>query len=308
MQLDRTSIVIAQRSNNELLDLSLAVVRTYWRKLVLLAIAGALPFALLNFIFLYPITDYAQLDMASREFSSYEWYRIRYLWTMLCLVFLQAPMAMMGVCYFLGQVVFIEEPSLRQVVGVIGRRLLSIALVLGFYRGALLSILFAAWLFANPVMSFDGQVITFSTFAFLFFFLVRCFRPFAPEILLLERCPLFKKSRSSTDELSYSKRSGWIHSNSGDFLGTQISFSFVAAFSILLMCGGSLFLTGVLVGVWQWGWWMDLIFFPLVLWMIAIWDTVIRFLLYLNTRIRLEGWEIQLRLNAESQRLQEARI
>jgi hypothetical protein len=62
---------------------------------------------------------------------------------------------------------------------------------------------------------------------------------------------------------------------------------------------------GVLIGVWQWGWWMDLIFFPLVLWMMAFWEAVIRFLLYLNTRIRLEGWEVYLRLNAELQRLLE---
>jgi hypothetical protein len=52
---------------------------------------------------------------------------------------------------------------------------------------------------------------------------------------------------------------------------------------------------------------MDMIFFPLILWIAALWDTVIRFLLYLNTRIRLEGWEIYLRLNAEVQRLQEVK-
>jgi hypothetical protein len=73
------------------------------------------------------------------------------------------------------------------------------------------------------------------------------------------------------------------------------------------MCGGSLFLNGVIIGFWNWGWWMDMIFFPLILWIAALWDTVIRFLLYLNTRIRLEGWEIYLRLNAEVQRLQEVK-
>jgi hypothetical protein len=48
---------------------------------------------------------------------------------------------------------------------------------------------------------------------------------------------------------------------------------------------------------------MDIIFFPAILWAMALWDAVIRFLLYLNTRIRLEGWELHLRLNAELNRL-----
>ncbi|MBU6239922.1 MAG: hypothetical protein KGQ51_19075, partial [Planctomycetes bacterium] len=81
MQLDRTAIVITQRNNDEVLDLSLVVFRTYWKKLILLAIIGVLPFAVLNFILLYPITDYASLVMASRDYATVEGFQIRYLWT-----------------------------------------------------------------------------------------------------------------------------------------------------------------------------------------------------------------------------------
>jgi hypothetical protein len=304
MQLDRTSIVIAQRGNDELLDLSLAVVRTYWRKILPLAIVGALPFAVLNLIFLYPATDYVQLEMASRE--TYEGLRFRYLWMMLCMVFIQAPLAMMGVCYFLGQAVFIEEPSLKQIVGVIGRRLFPVLLILGIFRGALISLLFGGWLFTHPWLFIDSQLILISVFAVISFYLIRCFRPFAPEMMLLERCRLIVKSEASQYEQSYRKRSSWLHTHSADLFGVQVWISIVDLIFIVTMCGGSLFLNGVLIGLWEWGWWMDLIFYPMILWMTVVWDTVIRFLMYLNTRIRLEGWEIQLRLHAESQRLQEA--
>jgi hypothetical protein len=35
----------------------------------------------------------------------------------------------------------------------------------------------------------------------------------------------------------------------------------------------------------------------------ATWSAIIRFLLYLNTRIRTEGWEVELKLKAEQHRL-----
>jgi hypothetical protein len=307
MQLDRTSIVIAQRSADELLDLSLAVLRVYWKKLLPLAILGALPFALLNFIFLYPITDYSQLEIASSDYATAEGFRIRYLWIMFCLVFLQAPLAMSGVSYFLGQAVFIEEPSLRQVAGVVRSRLLPIAWVLGIYRGAILSLLFSAWFFANPAYYTSWGFVLYGMLAAIAFYLIRCFRPFAPEILLLERCPLWKKSKPPVDEQVYSKRSARIHSGSGDLFSIQILISFVSIVFIAVMCAGSLFANGAVIGVWRWGWWMDMIFYPAILWLMSLWETVIRFLLYLNTRIRLEGWEIFLRLNAELSRLIEGR-
>jgi hypothetical protein len=305
MQLDRTAIVIAQRSADELLDLSLIVVRNYWAKLVPIALLGALPFALLNFILLRPITDYEQMVMASRDFTTTEGFHLRYLWTMVCLVFLQAPMAMAGVTYFLGQAVFIEEPSLKQVGGVLARRWFPMLLVIGIVRGALVSIGFSLWLYLNPVLYPEWRIVLYSVLGVVIFFLIRSFRPFAPEVILLERCPLRVSSKPTANEQSFAKRSSWLHASSGDLFSVQMGVSCISIIFILAMCAGSLFMIGVLIGVWQWGWWMDLIFFPLVLWMMAFWETVIRFLLYLNTRIRLEGWEVYLRLNAELQRLLE---
>ena len=76
----------------------------------------------------------------------------------------------------------------------------------------------------------------------------------------------------------------------------------LTAFSISMSI---VFLIGVLTGIWSWGFWMDLFLYPLTIWIVATWSTVIRFLLYMNSRIRTEGWEIELRLKAEAQRLEE---
>jgi hypothetical protein len=45
---------------------------------------------------------------------------------------------------------------------------------------------------------------------------------------------------------------------------------------------------------------------PLALWAIALWGTILRFLVYMNTRIGGEGWELELKLKAEANRFQDA--
>jgi hypothetical protein len=135
-------------------------------------------------------------------------------------------------------------------------------------------------------------------------FLIRGFRPFATEILLLERCPLVKP-KSRPDQLAYSLRSSSIHrSLSGELFGMHIGVSIVEFLTAVSLIMSSMFLIGVLTGTWRWGMWMDLFLFPLIVWCTAIWGTIIRFLLYMNSRIRTEGWEIELRLKAEAQRME----
>jgi len=45
-----------------------------------------------------------------------------------------------------------------------------------------------------------------------------------------------------------------------------------------------------------------LVFFPLSLWCVAGISVIIRILNYLDTRIRLEGWEVELSVRAEALR------
>ena len=47
------------------------------------------------------------------------------------------------------------------------------------------------------------------------------------------------------------------------------------------------------------------VYVPVALWLIVIFSTVVRFLLYLDLRIRREGWEIELKVRAAANELKE---
>ena len=85
----------------------------------------------------------------------------------------------------------------------------------------------------------------------------------------------------------------------------HLILSLVGAATVLALCSGALFVSGVVFGKWEAGVLMDAIIFPLCLWTVASWMTVLRFLFYMNSRIRSEGWEIELRFKAEAERLKE---
>jgi hypothetical protein len=69
-----------------------------------------------------------------------------------------------------------------------------------------------------------------------------------------------------------------------------------------------LFLQGVLTSSWQWNWVVDWIVVPIVFWSLGAYATVFRFLCYLDSRIALEGWEVELLMRAEASRLQENQV
>ena len=60
---------------------------------------------------------------------------------------------------------------------------------------------------------------------------------------------------------------------------------------------------GIYLAQWQLGRAMMLFGWPLAMWLTAAFVTVIRFLSYLDLRIRHEGWEVELRMRAEAARL-----
>jgi hypothetical protein len=146
----------------------------------------------------------------------------------------------------------------------------------------------------------------------LIVFLVRGFRPFTPEILLLEKCPWYVRRKSQKDvasksTITHAQRAARIHLNGGELLFAAMMVGVVASFFLGLLIVTSVILVGSVAGFWTWGWWMDLFFYPVSLWLIAFWGTIVRFLLYMNTRIRGEGWELELKLKAEARRFLEAK-
>ncbi len=306
MQLDKTAIVISQRSAFDLVDLSLIVMRRYWQPISFFAFVGILPFALADFILLWPLCQYDSLLMASRDINSTGAYHWRYLWIVTSLILIQSPFALSAVTYFIGQAVFIERPSPRQVFAAVWQRFGSIVFVLGILRMAIAAFLPAVLLFLTPVFRPEIEIPFFLLGLCGVVYFVRGFRPFAAEILLLERCPVFK-SKKRPDQLAYGQRSRWLHSSLyNELFGVHVGVNIIEILTALSLSMSAVFLVGVLTGIWSWGFWMDLFLYPLIVWIVSTWGAVIRFLLYMNSRIRIEGWEIELRLKAEAQRLEEA--
>ncbi len=305
MQLDRTAIVISQRSTIDLVDLSLIVMRRYWQPIAFFAFVGILPFAVADFVLLWPLCQYDSLLMSSRDISSTGAYHWRYLWIVTSLILIQSPFALSLVTYFIGQAVFIERPSARQVFAAVWQRFGSIVFVLGLLRMSIVAFLPAFLLFLTPIFRPEIEIPFFLLGLCGMVYFIRGFRPFAAEILLLERCPVFK-SKKRPDQLGYGQRSRWLHSSLyNELFGVHVGVNIVEFLTALSLSMSAVFLVGVLTGIWSWGFWMDLFFYPLTVWIVSTWGAVIRFLLYMNSRIRIEGWEIELRLKAEAQRLEE---
>jgi hypothetical protein len=305
MQLDKTAVTISQRSGTDLIDLSLLVFQRYWTSIFCLAFLGTLPFATLNFILLWPLTQYDQLVMSSRELGDATAFQTRYLVIMTAAILIQAPLALSGVTYFIGQAVFGDKPTLGNVLTAIWAKLTAIILIQGFLRMSILVFIPLAFLFQSPAFRPEVEIPLYLLCLCSYVFWVRGFRPFALEILLLERCPLYV-SKNDKSRIAYRKRSSWLHSGMAfELFGMHMGVTIVEILTTLSISLSTLFLIGVLTGIWTWGPWMDLLFFPFILWGIATWGTIIRFLTYMNSRIHTEGWEIELKLKAESQRLLE---
>jgi hypothetical protein len=100
------------------------------------------------------------------------------------------------------------------------------------------------------------------------------------------------------------QRSATLHNASGgDLLGRWIGTAIGAVALVLAVQGTFWFGSGVFLNTWTWGPVMTEVCAPLSMWLVACYFTVVRFLSYLDLRIRTEGWEVELRLRAEAARL-----
>ena len=64
------------------------------------------------------------------------------------------------------------------------------------------------------------------------------------------------------------------------------------------------FLGGLLADDWQLGEIVYTLYYPLALWLVMGFFAVVRFLGYLDLRIRREGWEVELMMRAEGAQLE----
>ncbi|MFG0262704.1 MAG: hypothetical protein ACF788_09970, partial [Novipirellula sp. JB048] len=296
MQLDRTHVVIRRRTLSEIGDLSLVMLRRYPKAIVIGFFAGALPWAVLNAVLLYWIpfseSDYGADDPdAMNEIG-------RYLFWMSLLVILQTPAAGVATTLYLGQAVFESRPTWSSVFKEARQSFWRWFWVLGFVRGAIPAMLICAFRFGQPADGFWDAVVPFCLL--IVAGLIRSNRPFLPEILLLEQCPLRSDSAAV---ITLRRRSRALHQPMASDLGGR----FLASAFILFWIGISvlcslLFVRVIATGTPDWDLFVLVGIVPAALWLTASVSVVMRLLNYLDTRIRLEGWEVELAIRAEAMR------
>jgi hypothetical protein len=275
LALDRTLIQIRERSFLELLDLAIVVVRQRPWALGMTAALGITPWAAL----------YAGLSVRPEVPGFF----------LLVLVMLAAPWATAPLTVVLGGLMFGDRPTSRRIALTLLRALPALVLYQGLLRAVLVLI---------PILI---PIIP-SRYAFL------------NEVILLERNRTGERARQSVD-----RRCGALCGDRGSELFGHwlIQIGFGIMFILAFRWAASA-VVEALVDQWTWdqssldepgSWLADrfLWFIDPRAWttQLAIWITVAffgvaRFLSYIDQRIRLEGWEVELRLRAAGAALENA--
>lgn len=297
MQLDQTQIVIRARSLGEIGDLAMMVAHRFPGPTMLAGLLGALPWALMNLLLIgwIPVKEFSDslAGGSSLDFS-------RYAYLMFVLVVLQAPIAGALSTVWLGRVVFEPGVKLRDALEALRSSWWPAFWSLGVIRGPipLMAILATGW---GQPFSFLRDLFA-PTLLLAWACILRSRWPFVPEILLLERCPLRSKDPSV---IALKRRRRALH----DLLQGELSGRFLVVSLVLCAIALSIHYAlgwsrGVISGYWGSSLIVELFLLPLAMWLAASFSVVVRFLSYLDTRIRLEGWEVDLAVRAEANRMQ----
>ena len=268
LQFDQQRIAVRERNVIEIFDLALAVIRERGWPLLGTLVVGIIPFALLNGLLLGSLF----WDYDPDSSSPYFWY-----WYLLVmLTCFEAPLATSLMTIYLGQTMFQQRSTFRQVLQDV-RPAIGQLLVYQFLLRGLL------WIFQISAV------------------LPYLLSPYLNEIILLEKNPLRAGVHRA---VTTSRRSQLLHGAargmtisrwmSGLLFGTIMAFAvFAATWSILNLLAGYQVSDRTAY----------FILWPLALWIVMGFFAVVRFLCYLDLRIRTEGWEVELLMRAEASRL-----
>ncbi|MEM8733627.1 MAG: hypothetical protein AAGG44_05380 [Planctomycetota bacterium] len=299
MQLDRTEIVIRQRTVLELLDLSLVVLKRHFRMIAFCGAIFGLPLLAINIALTHWMLG-EDAYLAAEHLDNPEWaMTLRHLLHVLLLAVFQFPLVSLPITLFLGNQIFYSPIDPKRIFQLLKPLIWPMVLALGVMRFALLCL--GAELLIDRSLVWTAV----ESWCFLLVPLVVFFRragwPFAPEIIALELCPMRKANKA---DISYWDRLRGLHRV---FVADHIvRWCGAMLFGSLLTCmfvALAIFLKGVTRGQWEWTPAFSQFVLPVALWLVGLYVAVFRFLSYLDSRIRLEGWEIELRLKAEAARM-----
>jgi hypothetical protein len=304
MRFDQTDIVISQRSTADLLDMTLLVMRKYNFRLAGAYLIGCLPFVLLNSWLVGWMVTSEGLLTAELVDTSIVQMRWRHAIDQILLVFLELPLAGMFATAFLGQVTFRQTLTWKQLIRFVSQQWFTAVVVLGVIRCGIVGPCLLLFLQRGDSYQPQIEMVLFTFCAGGLALALRTFRPFLPEIIVLERCSLVQRDAK---QIRLGKRAHWLQmSLSAECASRMVIMILLNAIGLTSLVLTWLFLQGVFFGRWQWNPLLDWLVVPGALWIVGGFSTVFRFLCYLDSRIIMEGWEVELLLRTEAGRFQPA--
>lgn len=294
MQLDQTNIVIRERSASDTLDISLFVIRRNLGALMLLLTIGVLPFAIANYLMLGWMLEVDPRDYD--EFGVFS-YSVRHYFWMIVLIVVEAPLATALITRFLGDYIFVGQPRIKDVLRDVISRLGPLLFVQGVSRAGFAMAVLVVFIDSDNE-NFLPEVLAVAVLAVNL--LVRTIRPYINELVLLEQNPLFVAREG---QLTTGVRSARLHRDDSSASTRFIIGSVFAVFLAGALINLCFVASGVLFNEWSPTSVLKHVAVPLASWLAAGFVAVTRFLNYLNRRIENEGWEVELRVKAEANRL-----
>ncbi|MEM8678314.1 MAG: hypothetical protein AAGF97_03065 [Planctomycetota bacterium] len=287
MRLDQTQLVIRERSLLELLDLALRLFSA--NGLPLLLSAG--PLILVCMIGSEVLIGWMLTDLDDPGQVT------RYLWTQFLLISINAPLVTAPMITYLGQAVFQERPDVWQVLRSTLQAWWPLLVYVVFGRG----IAFAWGLVLlipryGEYSTAEGWLVLLAGVCML----IRAARPFICEIILLERNPMRARDKQT---MTVRRRSTALHGpHTGDLIGRWILTAILTVSLVLALIATLWCVQGTLLFNWNLGDWFLRLAIPAIMWFVVVFMHVVRFLTYLDTRIRREGWEVELKVRAAAAR------
>lgn len=297
MELDNTSIAIRERGFLDIMDLALRVIRAHAGPLTLALLAGIVPMVLLN---TWLLADYVEGDPAVvvpsgdlvLGFMAHLAKMRLYIFYTLLLVTWEMPLASALATIYLGESLFDRRPSRQRILRNLRASLPQLLVYQVLLRG--LPVLVA--LFAPAELAGWAVLGLMVYWPYLFIW-----RPYLNEVILLERNPMRPNEPGATTSL---RRSRLLHARqAGDLLARWLGALSVGTLLLFSLWGSSWFFRTMLLGELEWKQVMFTHYFQWCLWTVVAFFSVVRFLSYLDLRIRREGWEVELGMRAERARL-----
>ena len=282
MELDKTNIVIRERGYLEILDLALRVIRAHAGPLALALAAGVAPMLLIN---AWLLAEYAEPDYQAGFPFGYMFYA-------LVLVIWEMPLAAAPATVYLGEALFSRRPPLGKIVRNLRESLPQLLVYQVLLRGLLVPVV----LFAPAVLSAIAVLALLLYWPYLFIW-----RPYLTEVILLERNPM---RAARHDAMTSRRRTRVLHAGqAGDLMARWLAAVAVGCLLFLSLWGSMWFSRMTLASELELDGRLFTGQYQLALWVVVSFFAVVRFLSYLDLRIRREGWEVELAMRAEEARL-----